>query len=249
VRASAIALAGLFGLIVLFLIVIYPQLLLLFLSGIVCLLIVLGFRVFPSFKKQIPVVLNPIERGEVGAENLEAQTGETPRLEGKPFPVIEPTQRFTLSIRLKNLPMLLATGIIALASFTVGLGGKIGGQIELLSARYMEVYALGYFSFFFLAVAGLWLNERAILGNLGVAIGAIQRPPEGRPTGRWLAYYFRDESGHYHGATRLSFGKHTDDNSVLVLFNHAHPDWSKPSSGFIFHRIELIFPRGKQQQV
>lgn len=165
-------------------------------------------------------------------------------MEGRPFPVVGPTQQFTLSIRLKNLPMLLATGIIALASFTVSLGGRVAGQIELLSARYMEVYALGYCSFFFLVVAGLWLNERAILGNLGVAIGAVQRPPKGRPAGRWLAYYFQDESGHYHGATKLNFGKHTDDNIVLVVFNHAYPDMSMPSSGFIFHRIELIFPPG-----
>jgi hypothetical protein len=243
VRTGAIALTGLLGLVAVFLFVSYPQFLLLLAGAMVSLLLILGLLVFPFFKSQIPVVVKPIERPDDGFEKAEARVEEPPIWEGKPFPVSELTQRLTVSIHLKNLPMLLATGIIALATFSVGLQVGIATQMNLSSTRYFEVYALGYCSVFFLGIAGLWLSERALLRNAGVAFGAVQRPLEGRLTGRSVGYHFKDRGGHYHGGTKLFLGKYPGDNIVLVLFNQANPDLSMPSWGFIFHRIELTVSR------
>jgi hypothetical protein len=234
----------LFGLLAVFFFLLYPQLLFLLVSGIVSLLLLLGFWAFPSLKREIPIVLDPTEGGEVGLEKPETSTGET--FSGGELFSVERAQRVTLSIRLKNLPMLLATGVTALVGFAlyITLGGTVMRRSELSLTRYAELFALGYCSFFFLAVAWLWLNERAILKDAGVAIGAVQRPSKGRSTGRWVAYSFRDRDGHYHGGTKFKFGKRADDNIVLVVFNQAYPDWNMPSWDFIFHRIELISPSG-----
>src|ERR1035438_9472021 len=124
-RAGFIAIAGFLGLIAMFLFVLYPQLLLLLLNGMVFLFLILGFLVFPFLKKQIPVVLKPIDCQAVGLVELEPGMWETPTLEGKPFPIVEPTQLLTLSIQLRNLQILFATGIVSLGFFAVGMEGRI----------------------------------------------------------------------------------------------------------------------------
>ena len=240
-RAGFIAIAGFLGLIAMFLFVTYPQILLLLMNGMVFLLLILGFLVFPFLKKQIPVALKPIDCQEVGLEELEPGMWETPTLEGKPFPIVEPTQLVTISVRLRNLQILFAIGIISLGFFAVGMQGRIATQIELFSPRYIQVYGLDWCSILVLMFAWGWLRERALLRNAGAAIGGFQKPLKGMPVGRLVGYYFRDEGGHYHGDTKLSAGFHGDDNIVLVLFNRGNSDWSMPSWGFMFHKIDLTF--------
>ncbi len=202
----------------------------------------LGCLALPVLTLEIPIVLRSHPSADASAEDGSPASGVFSMLDGKPFHAGRSIQTGVLSVRLKNLPLLIVTNIVVPVVTTLALtsGGGMLKPMEVGSGRYTAVYALGYCSIFFLVFAWQWLTGRLLLRSPGVAVAVINQQYHGKLEGPLVAYYFQDSAGHYHGGTSLDLRKHKDDNVVPVLFDHAHPDVSRPFWSFLFHRVQLI---------
>jgi len=243
-RPGAIAAVGTLALIALFVVVAYPQLLCLLVSAACGLLLIGGFVAVPSLgvDKTITFRRTPVE--EV-AEILGHLTGPVvyPVLNGKPLRFHQAILTCNISIRLKNVPLLLAATLVAPAAIALAVSHAIGifGLMDNGSAKYYAITGLAYCSVLLLIVAGLWMKERLLLRRSQVAIGILQLSPQESQAERLVRYSFTDPAGHYHGQILPDNRPHKEDNILLVLYDPVHPDTNQPFWNFWFHSIEASF--------
>ncbi len=224
--------------IVLFVIVAYPQLLCLLVSATCGLLFIGGFVALPKLRidKTVSFLRTPPEENEEILSLSETQT-VWPVLNGRPVRLDQSRLWFDISVRLKNVPLLLASTLVVPASIAL-TASHANGVFKLMdneSVKYSGIMGLGYCSVFFLAFAGKWIRERLLLRRSRVAVGVLQSSGQ---SARNVRYSFTDPEGHYHGQMLQDHRPHKEDNILFVLYDPAHPDNNQPFWSFWFHSIE-----------
>jgi len=198
---------------------------------------VAGFLVFPRVKLEVPLVLNPLAPSEPFADEQHARNYKrSVTLNGEAFP-----KRMTLSVTLKNKSILLGL-IVGSAVYTVLLlraGTSLTHFADVDSGLFYVEYAIGYITVLLFLLSVKWLKERQILRRANVAVGTRSKATVWGPRVKTIRYQFRDARGGHRGGYSADFEKHTQDHLALVLYDPTHPDRSKPSCGFFFHRIEM----------
>jgi hypothetical protein len=166
-----------------------------------------------------------------------------PVLNGRPLKFQQAVVACNISLRLKNVPLLLAATLVAPASITLAVSHAIGvfGLMDNGSAKYYAILGLAYCSVLFLMFAELWMKERLLLRRSQVAIGVLQLSPQETQAQRIVRYSFTDPAGHYHGQILPDHRPHKEDNILLVLYDPVHPDTNQPFWNFWFHSIEARF--------
>lgn len=242
-RPGAIAAVGTLALIAVFVVVAYPQLLCLLVSAACGLLLVGGFVAVPNLGIDRTVVFRRTPAAEA-AEIISQSTGLEffPVLNGSPLRFHQAVLECNISLRLKNLPLLLAATLVAPASITLTVSHAIGifGLMDNGSAKYYAIMGLAYCSVLLLLLAGQWMKERLLLRRSQIAVGSLQSA-QGDRASRIVRYSFTDPAGHYHGQILRDHRPHKDDTILLVLYDPVHPDNNQPFWNFWFHTIEANF--------
>jgi hypothetical protein len=243
-RPGAIAAVGTLALIAVFVVVAYPQLLCLLVSAACGLLLIGGFVAVPSLGVDTTIVFRRTSPQEQ-AESLGPSTAQAvyPVLNGMTLRFDQAVLACNISLRLKNVPLLLAATLVAPASITLAVSHAIGifGLMDNGSAKYYAITGLAYCSVLFLMFAGRWMKERLLLRRSQVAIGVLQLSPQESQAERLVRYSFTDPAGHYHGQILPDHRPHKEDNILLVLYDPVHPDTNQPFWNFWFHSIEASF--------
>jgi hypothetical protein len=176
-RPGAIADVGTLALIAVFVVVAYPQLLCLLVSAACGLLLIGGFVAVPSLGVDRTVVFRRTPPEEE-AESLGSSIAQAtyPILNGRTLRFDRAVPACNISIRLKNVPLLLAATVVAPAAITLAVSHAIGifGLMDNGSAEYYAITGLAYCSVLLLILAGLWMKERLLLRRSQVAVGVLQ---------------------------------------------------------------------------
>lgn len=201
-----------------------------------------GFILFRHLQLSVPLILAPLAPADpFASQELAQQFERAVTLDGTPLPVSPFPKRVTLFISLKNTSLLI--GIIVGSSVYTYLyfsaGKSAMHRVEFPSLWFMAEYLVGYFTVLLLGLAWIWLKERRILRRAAVAFGTrVDTTPAGS---RWriIQYSFQDALGVYRGGFSVDFGDRSREYLTLVLYDLAKPTRSKPSCGFVFHKIDV----------
>jgi hypothetical protein len=204
--------------------------------------IVAGFVVFPRLGMEVPLVLNPLAPSEPFADEQHARNYKNSiTLNGESLPISPFPKRMTLSIALKNAFVLAGMGVgSTVYTILYLMAGKAFLHTTAFGSSlfYME-YVIGYITILMLLLSTTWLKERRILSRANIAIGTRSDVTGMGARLRTIQYQFRDARAGYRGGYSADFEKYAQDHLALVLYDSRHPDRSKPSCGFFFHRIEM----------
>ena len=104
---------------------------------------------------------------------------------------------------------------------------------------YVAECLVSYLTVVLLNLALIWVGERKVLRRAAVAMGT--RSETSAVDSRWRSfqYSFQDRLGVYRGGYSVDFGNRSREYLVLVLYDSTKPNRSKPSCGFLFHKIEM----------
>jgi hypothetical protein len=204
--------------------------------------ILTGFVFFRPLRLKIPLVLKPLAPPEVFENEERKQVFERLLvLNGMPLPVSPFPKMTALSISLRNVSLLagITVSSIVYTCLYLQAGKNALCPVDFPGKIFMAEYLVGYLTVVLLSLALIWVSERRVLRHAAVAMGTRSETTPVDSRWRSFQYSFQDRLGVYHGGYSLDFGNRAREYLVLVLYDSTKPNRSKPSCGFLFHKIEM----------
>lgn len=223
-RPAVIAVIGVVGLVGVFLFELYLPLLLVLLNGLALGLILTG-TIVPISSRMGRVVIQFKEGMSTPDESL------WPCIQGKR---VNPNFPRPLEFHLEPRSMfpLLFAGVLSLLAiaFAFQVHRNLFSAYQSDSGWYVLMFVFVFLTFIPLGLAGSWFRERLLLARSLVTMGNLHRGGK--------AYSFVDQNGANFGGIGKSRTQ-SADNACLVFYSPMNPEFNKPSSGLLFHRLVL----------
>jgi hypothetical protein len=234
-RLSIIAVVGFVFLAVMFSAIFYITLALITISIMVCFPVLVGFLWGGHETRRF--LISSSASSDSG--NRDSSHGPVSvQIEGRKFLISELPLRLEFTVACRNLVVLAAITLIAIASVSACiLSGAATQRLEMDSPRYLLLYGLCFLIGVLIFPAWLWLTECWLLKSPGITLAAIHSRGRGGLGASWVSYGVTDPRGGHHGGSVMDFGGPKGDDFKIVLCNPLNPGLNKLSCGFLFHRL------------
>jgi hypothetical protein len=223
-KPLAIAVAGIIGVVFVFVLDAYIPLVLVVLHCLTLCCILVG-TLIPATSRHGKLTLYPKEEGAACSDE-----SAWPCLEGRALnPGVQHSIEFHLEfIRAWFLALVGMLSLLAIASVLL-VNKDVFSPANIDSGVYILLLVVAFGSFAPFAIAGAWLVERRLLARSPIAMGRVIS--EGG------SYTFMNAQGEWHGGTRRRGSRNIQDTLCVVFYSEANAQVNVSSSGLRFHRL------------